>query len=160
MSASADQTIPDDILRHLEELRPCLERSGGSIRPRPDGGYSLRIRVEHPDHGQIHRSIRVGDEETAYAVRQLINSWRREYDAPRAEEKRKREEKRAHARKLSELKRAILCQARGPSHRRRLAREFNEAAKDPVRFYSYLLGGPGAADPPIRRGRQSVGRLS
>jgi hypothetical protein len=150
---SALQAIPDDLRHKLEKLRPYLERTGGSIRPRErDGVYCLRIRVPHPDYGRVHKSVRIGDEGAAYAVQTLIDGWRQEYDARQAKEEHKGEEERAYNAKLKELKRTVLAQARGPSHRRRLACEFDKAAENPMELYFYLLGGGSLPEVPRRPG--------
>jgi len=118
-----------------------LERSGGSIRPRPDGGYSLRIRVEHPDHGRVHRRIALGNKEVADAVREIVDSWRAAYDAPRLEEERRRELQRRYRAKVKALRTTLLAAGGGRHRRRRLAREFDRAAENPWRLCAYLASG-------------------
>ena len=148
MIPSALQAIPDDLRQKLEKLRPYLERTGGSIRPRKrDGVYCLRIRADHPEYGRIHRRVTIGDEQTTHAVEMLIDAWRQEHDARQAEEETEREKELIYNAAVKRLKKAVLAQAAGPSQRRRLAREFNEAAADPARLYAYLMAGAYALGP-------------
>jgi hypothetical protein len=155
MIDSLPRQLPDGLLRKLEEARPYLERTGGSIQERKrDGSYSLRIRVDDPDRGRIHKRITLGGDGDAYNVQMLIDAWRREYDAGQAEEERQREEERAYSEKVKALRTAILARASGPSQRRRLAREFSEAAADPVRLLAYLMAGAYALGPVPKRRRR------
>ena len=134
--------LPDDLLRKLEEVRRYLERTGGSIQQRNrDGMYYLRIRVDDPDRGRVHRRIKLGDDGAAYAVQTVIDAWRLKYDARKAEEERQREEGRAYDAKVEELRRALLATAGGSSQRRRLAREFDKAAENPWTLHCYLVSG-------------------
>ncbi len=134
--------LPDDLLRKLEEVRPYLERTGGSIQQRNrDGMYYLRIRVDDPDRGRVHRRIRLGDDGAAYAVQTVIDAWRLEHDARQAAEERQREEEGAYDAKVEELRRVLLTTAGGSSQRRRLARDFDKAAKDPCALHCYLVSG-------------------
>ena len=160
MSETVTQDIPEGLLAELERLRPLLERTGGSLQMRSrDGTYRLRVRVEHPDRGRVHRSIQVGDDGAAYAVQELIDVWRREYDARQAHEEHKCEEERAYAKGVKELKRAVLAQASGPSQKRRLSRELNKAAENPVDLHAYLIAGGGGPRPPGRPGPRPRGGL-
>ncbi len=134
--------LPDDLLRKLEEVRPYLERTGGSIQQRRrDGMYYLRIRVDDPDRGRVHRRIKLGADGAAYAVQTVIDAWRLEYDARQATEERQREQEGAYDAKVKELRTALLATAGGSSQRRRLAREFDKAAKDPCALHCYLVSG-------------------
>ncbi len=161
MNGSLALGIPDGILHELEELRPNLERSGGSIRPRKrDGVWCLRIRVDDPDRGRAHRRIKLGDERTADAVRAVIAVWREDRRARDAEEERLRDEERAYRRRVKELRRQLIAAAGGSSRRRRVAKEFDEAARDPATLHIYLLGGGGGPLPPRRRGRKPRGGLA
>lgn len=161
MIASALQIIPDDLRQKLEKLRPYLERSGGSIRPRKrDGVWCLRIRVDDPDRGRAHRRIKLGDERAADAVRAVIAVWREDRGARDAEEERRREEERTYRKRVKELRRQLLAAAGGSSRRRRMAKEFDEAARDPATLHLYLLGGGGGPLPPRRRGRKPRGGLA
>ncbi len=161
MITSALQTIPDDLRQELEELRPYLERTGGSIQRRKrDGTYRLRIRSDDPDRGRVHRSIRLGDERAADAMRAVIAVWREDRGARDAEEERRRDDERAYRRRIKELRRQLLAAAGGSSRRRRMAKEFDEAARDPATLHIYLLGGGGGPLPPRRRGRKPRGGLA
>jgi len=142
MSSPALQIVPDGLRQKLEEVRPYLERTGGSIQQRRrDGIYYLRIRVDDPDRGRVHRRIKLGDDGAAYAVQTVIDTWRREHDARQAAEERQREQERAYDAKVEELRRVLLATAGGSSQRRRLAREFDKAAKDPCALHCYLVSG-------------------
>ena len=142
MIAAALRIIPGELLQKLEELRPYLERTGGSIRPRQrDGVYALRIRVDHPEYGRVHRRVTLDNKQTAYAVQVLIDAWRREYDARQAEEETEREKERLYDAAVKKLRRTLLATAGGSSRRRRLAREFDKAAKDPCALHCYLVSG-------------------
>ncbi len=153
--------IPDGILRELEKLRPHLERTGGSIqRRRRDGTYRLRIRLDDPRRGRVHRSFRLGDKRAADAVRAAISVWREDRGARDAEEERRRDEERAYRRRVKELRRQLLAAAGGSSRRRRMAKEFDKAAQDPTTLHLYLLGGGGGPLPPLRRGRKPRGGLA
>ena len=161
MIASTLQIIPDDLRQRLEKLRPYLERSGGSIqRQKQDGKYRLRIRSEDPDRGRVHRSILLGDERAAEAVRAVIAAWREDRRARNAEEERRREEERAYHRKVKQLRRRLVAAAGGSSRRRRAAKEFDRAARDPATLHLFLLGGGGGPLPPLRRGRKPRGGLA
>jgi hypothetical protein len=161
MNGSPACGIPDGILRELEKLRPCLESAGSSIRQRkPDGVWCLRVRVDDPDHGRTHRRITLGAERTADAVRAVIAGWREDRGARDAEEERRREEERAYRKKLKELRRQILAAAGGSRRRRHMAKEFDEAARDPATLHIYLLGGACGPLPPRRRGRKPRGGLT
>ncbi len=153
MKGSITAAIPDGLLDEIVKLKPLLELTGGSIQRRPrDGTYRLRVRVEHPDHGRVHKSITLGDDQTAYAVQMLIDAWREEHEVKGATAEREREEERAYAEKVKELRSAVLAQASGPSQRRRMAREFDKAAKNPTELHSYLIGGRSRPCPPGRPG--------
>jgi hypothetical protein len=136
MIPSALQAIPDDLRQKLEKLRPYLERTGGSIQPRKRYGvYCLRIRVAHPRYGRVHRRVTIGDEATAFTVQTVIDAWRREYDTRHAEQERPREQEDAYNSAIKGFRQELLAQASGPSQRCRLAREFDEAAKNPMEMY-------------------------
>ncbi len=154
------QQIPDGLLQKLVEARPYLERTGGSIQERKrDGVYCLRIRVDDPDRGRVHKRIKLGDDSVAYDTQVLIDRWRREYDDQQAEEERQREEERVYAATVKKLKAAFVDQAVGPSQRRRFAREFNKAAEDPAKLYAFLISGGGSRHLPGRPGPKPRGGL-
>jgi hypothetical protein len=161
MNGSLARGIPDGILRELEKLRPYLERSGGSIRPRKrDGVWCLRIRVDDPDRGPAHRRIKLGDERTADAVRAVIAVWREDRGARDAEEDQRREEAQVYRKRVKELRRQLLAVAGGSSRRRRMAKEFDKAARDPATLHLYLLGGGWGPIQPRRRRRKPRGGLA
>jgi len=160
MSATSTAGISQKLLAKLKVLRPQLERTGGSLQMRSrDGTYRLRIRVEHASHGRVHKSITIGDENAAHAVQELIDTWRGEYDAQKAEEERKREAEDVYHAGVRELKKSVLSQASGPSQRRRLAREFDGATKTPLDLYFYMIGGGQRLSSPGRPGRKRRGGL-
>ncbi len=152
--------LPDDLLRKLEEVRPYLERTGGSIQQRNrDGLYYLRIRVDDPDRGRVHRRIKLGDDGAAYAVQTVIDAWRLEYDARQAAEERQREPEDTYISAVKMYRKALLARAAGPSQRRRLARDFDKAAKSPMDMHVYLIAGGSLPEVPRRPGPKPRGGL-
>ncbi len=152
--------LPDDLLRKLEEVRPYLERTGGSIQQRNrDGMYYLRIRVDDPDRGRVHRRIKLGDDGAAYAVQAVIDAWRGEYDARQAAEEHQREQEGAYDSAVKGYRKALLAQVSAPSQKRRLARAFDKAAKNPMDLYLHLLAGGSLPEVPRRPGPKPRGGL-
>ncbi len=141
MKANVPSDIPDELHERLAALRSVLELNGSIRLRRRDGIYRLRVRVPDDDLGRVRVSIRIGDEQTAYAVQALLDDWREDRAAREAEEERRREEARAYKAKVRELKRRLVASAGGSARRKRRAREFDRAAETPWTLYAYLASG-------------------
>ena len=82
------------------------------------GTHSLRIHVEHEEHGRVQRRITIHGDDAAHAVQQLIDSWREEREIAASEAEVRREQERAYEYKLHEL-RSTSTQSAGGRHRGR-----------------------------------------
>ena len=142
MSEATCSDIPPALYEELVRLRPVLERLDCCVRQRPDRDtYFLRFRVYDDEGGRVQRRITIPDDATAYAVQQMLDAWRREYGAQKAEVEALDESRRVYEQKVSELRRVVIESAGGSNRRRRAAKEFDRAAEDPVSLYYYILGG-------------------
>ena len=161
MCTTPEERIPRSILDRLLELRPLLETTGGCVRRRErDGTYRLRIRVPNEKYGQVRKSIGLGGDDVAADVQALIDGWRQAKAAKEPEVDRKSEEERAYRGKVKELRRAVMAGLPKGSRRRRLAREFDEAASDPVSLYGFLMAGTSSSQIDGRPGRKRKGGLA
>jgi hypothetical protein len=161
MCATPEERIPRSILDRLLELRPLLETTGGCIRRRErDGTYRLRVRAPGEKYGQVRKSIALGDEGVAADVQALIDGWREAKAAEEPKVDRESGEERAYRKQVKALRRAMLVGIPGSGRRRRAAREFDEAARDPMSLYGYLLAGAPPARIAGRPGRKRKGGLA
>jgi hypothetical protein len=145
-----------DLYCTLEALRPYLEREGTiEYREEPgrEPGYRLRYRVEDVDGVRRQKAIQLGDEATAEEAQKVLDRYRAEKRRQEQFKTQADEEAAIERNMLRNVRRAVLCKAgSNPARRKQVAKEFDEAAKDPKRLYNYLqLTLMGANEP--RRGR-------
>lgn len=154
--------IPPDLLERLVAVRVHLAKNGSVMLRRWRNGvvWRLRVRVPDRDRGRVHRSITVGDAETAEAVAALIAGWRHGRTTRVRKRRRKLGAETSYEEKVRRLRRQILSEFGGGSHRReRIAREFDEAAANPMRLMAYVYGGSYTA-PNRKPGRKRKAGLS
>ena len=151
--------IPPALLSRLLELKPSLTEQGVVQRREYRTGtrWRLRVRTPHPDFGRIHTSVSLGgDVALAEAVRLLISQWRRGRAAPR---KPRRRRKTPEELRTDELRREVLKASGGGWRRRkRVRREFDEAAQTPGGLTAYVFGGSYAV--PRKPGRKRACALA
>ena len=128
-----EDNIPLPLRERLVTLKPTLERQGVIQRHREV--YRVRYRFFDLDLGCIvHRSLTVGDEPTAAAVKTLLEQWRDAWSAQEtAKEYQRNEGKRLAAADRLELK--ILYAADGfpTDWRRRQLRAWRKSLADDPR---------------------------
>ena len=111
---------------------------------RPNGPWRLRYH-EETETGRHHRALRLGNRETAEAVKGLIQTWRderrREEERVQAEAQRKQEAEDHKKRDLMSLRNAAMnLGGGGRRRRRRTARDFDKAAEEgPLALFAYAM---------------------
>ena len=125
---STPLAIPAELMARLEQIRPQLETNCAiQCRREPDRQPVWRLRYwDDPEDGERRqRSLNLGEETIANAVRALVAGWRDERERKQAAEEQCVEERR---RRLERLRQLAISRGRGKRHRRRIGRAFDRAA--------------------------------
>ncbi len=143
-------TLPMPLRLQLEALRPFLERQGTLIR-RSEAGRRPRWRLRVHQHSEEglprHRSIAIGDDDTAATVRDLLTSWRAEKKSQDALQEAACLKALQQKRELAILRRSVIAsRGGGRCARQRTGREFDAAVQDSLRLFAFLTLGPWNAD--------------
>ena len=146
MRGGQGNKLPAALLGRLEAVRPFLERdasvqrSGGST----SGRWRLRYR-EDREGVRRHRSLPLGDRDTALAVKRLIAVWREErrLAEERAEAERLAEEaerQRKEERRQAVRRMVVALAGGGRVRRRKTLQRFDEAAASgPFGAFAFVM---------------------
>lgn len=164
---SHEHSIPPELLRRLEQLKPTLRLQGVVLwRTEQDHRPAWRLRYrDHDENGHIHqRSLSLPSWSAAMLVQILLSAWkdqyRQEQQAQRqAEQARSATEKQEKARRRQRRRRIQDVAGGGRQHRRQIGKMYDQAVGQGWRAkVEFCLSG--VYKQPRRPGRPPKARLT